>query len=408
MGRGQIESASFLIGLVITIAFIAVFILLLSGFFSNSSEKDFNVAKGTFDNITSFYKKCSDSSKISCICGSYDVYGARKMDYNLYLNKYLGKSHLILTEFGVLPGKDDIIEKSDILASAEFDSNLVCTFNYEGFKLTDTSLRVYDLNNAYSDQITIVKTDSKMCIVAFPGKIGEFRRNFAGCDAALDSDKFVLLDSADDAPSRQIANRLHEYLLSDVGRVDAFFSRDYDSRKEWFDSVYVQEKESLIAAKSFLVYIKVSPDMILASDITDKVIVHYLEGSSVSESFAKAIGAEFEALKGKYYYNSANESIPGTVPESYKFNTVVEYEANNATNPGIVYFACNEALPVCKENLQVPAVFIEVVDNDDGFSAYQGHEEVIAQAIDHAMLRYVRSGATQAVQPGSSDKSLFQ
>ena len=405
MGRGQIESASFLIGLVITIAFIAVFILFLSGFFSSGDEQKFNAAMGDFDSIASFYRKCSESPKTDCICGSYDVGSLRKQGYVLYLNKFLGKSNIILAEFGVLPGKDDLIEKDDMLANADFSEELVCTFNYEGFKLTDTSHRVYDLTNSYSDKVTVVKTDSRMCTVSFPDKLGDFRRNFAGCDAALDSDKLVLLDSSDDAYSRQIANKLQEYMLRDVGRVDAFFSREYDGRKEWFDSVYVQEKGGSIAAKSFLVYVRVSPNMILAPDITDKVIVHYLEGSSVSEFFAKAVGAGFEPLKGKYYYNSANESIPGTVPESYKLNINVEYEANNATNPGMVYLACNEDLPVCKENAQIPAAFIEIVDNDDGFSVYHGHEEVIAQAINRAVLGYVRSGA---VQEKPSDKRLFQ
>ena len=74
----------------------------------------------------------------------------------------------------------------------------------------------------------------------------------------------------------------------------------------------------------------------------------------------------------------------------------------------MVYLACNEDLPVCKENAQMPAVFIEIVDNDDGFSVYQGHEEVIAQAINRAVLGYVRQGTPQAVGQGSSDKSLFQ
>ncbi len=413
MKRGQTESYSFLIGMIITIAIIVVLILFFSGFFSGEKEQELSEAEHGLENITGFYKACLENPKTDCLCGSFDISRFRQIGYSLFLIKMLGKSNLVLTEFGDYPNPDGAIDPDVILAKSAFDEQLVCTFEYDGFKLTDVAQRFFDFNSQklllYTNgMVTVLKTDSKACIVDSQA-VEKIYGAFASCTAELPSDKVILLDAASDVASRRIDSLLFDGLVEDVGRVNDFHSGSYEDSAEWFESVYSNEKVTGLSNRAFLVYVKTSADAISANQgIKDRMVVHYLQGSAVSESFANAVGLSLAGLSGKVYYNSAEEIKVGTVPESYRFNTDVVYEANNATSPSIVYLACAEQLPVCKENLQVPAVFVEVIDANDGFSAYQGHEEIIAKSIKDGVLNFVRGRQVPASETPKSEGSLFQ
>lgn len=411
MKHGQVESYSFLIGLLITIAIVVVFIMFIVPFFSGEDEQKLSVAKSEFLNVSKFYKSCVSNTKTDCFCGSFDVGKIRQAGYSVYLSKMLGQSHLVLTEFGVLPDVDGLISKDSTVDKSSFNEQLVCTFGYDGSKFVDTNQRVYDLTGGRAaslmgDKVPVLKIGSKFCVYETSQDLNLdiLRRKFAGCNAVLDSSKLILLDSADDVASRQVANFLLKYLSEKVGRVDAFFTGKYEGRAEWFDKVYSDEGDGFLASRIFLVYVKTSAD---AFSSKDRIVIHYLK-DSVSDAFANAVGSELKTLEGKYYYNSVEEAKLGTVPESYRFNTEVVYEANDPANPDGAYLVCDkDELQICKEKLQIPAVFIEFVDANDGFSAYQGHEEILAETIRQGMLNYVMSPSVYGYVPKGSDQPLF-
>ncbi len=404
--RAATESYSFLIGLLVTVMFVAVFVIFLVSFLS-TDEQDLSRAKELLIDISSFYNGCLGVQKTGCVCGSFNVSGIRDAGYSLFLSRELGQSHLLLVEKGVTRDSDGLISKDDVLAKSSFDGHLVCTLGYDGFELEEFPSRVYDLTTSMNhlDEVTVLKVGSKACVLPDRYK-QDYERDFAGCYAELPSDKLLLLDSADDVASRQIANFLYPRLVKDVGRVDAFFMGDYDGRSEWFDSVYVKEKEKSLAGKIFFVHVRTSVDA--AKGSKDRFVVHYLQ-DSVSEPFARSVGLRLQVLEGSYYYNSVEKADVGTVPEKYMFNTGVVYEANNAANPDGLYLVCeNDELPICRENLQVPSVFVEIIDGDDGFSAYQGHEEILAETIKEGVLDYVKASPVLQSEPEASDESLFR
>ncbi|MFH0752801.1 MAG: hypothetical protein V1914_04380 [archaeon] len=403
--QASTESYSFLIGLVITVVIIAIFMPFIINLFSE--EQNLPYAQEVLLNISEFYRQCLATAKTDCICGSFNVYaGIRQERYSLFLSKMMGQSHLLLTNFGVSPDSGGLIDSDEVLAKYSFDEQLVCTFGYDGFELKEFPERYYELTNSYSDEVSIFKTGSDACVIAVSKPIEEYGREFANCYAELDSDKLILLDSGDDVASKQIANLLYPKLIKEVGRVDAFFMGDYDGRSEWFDSVYVKEKEDFLVGRIFLVHVRTSTDS--SKDSKDKFIVHYLQ-DTISGSFAESVGLRLQALSGKYYYNSVKEADITTVPEKYMFNTEVVYEANNVINPDGLYLVCeDDELQICKEKLQIPSVFVEIVDVDDGYSVYQGHEDILAEAIKEGVLSYVKKPAVFEPVQKSSDESLFQ
>lgn len=415
MKRGQVESYSFLIGILITVAIVAIFIMFLAGFFSGNDEKKLSDANGYFSNISSFYQKCAGLSKDNCYCGSFNVEGIGQAGYRLYLSKLLGESHLLLTKSDVTPDSDELISEDDVLNKKSFAEEMVCASRYEGPILKETTYRVYDLSKTLAalqkDKIiTVLKSNSRLCVyeTSFDLDSIKLKRDFSYCYAELDSDKVVLLDSASDASSLQIATYMYDDIPKTVGRVDAYFTGGYESKAAWFDSVYAHEKKEFLDSKAYLVHVKTSVDNTVGSDVSDKIIIHYLQDSVVGESFAKVLGTRLSFLNGRYYYNSVDMAKEGTVPVKYKFNIKVEYQANSLDNPGDVYLVCaNNDLQVCKEKLQLPAVFVEIVDAEDGFSVFQGHEQILAKSITEGILDFVKFPTIFEKAP-VSDQPLFR
>lgn len=409
MKQGTTVSLSFLIGIVITVMIVGVFVFFLAEFFAGADEQQIADAKEEFVNISKFYKRCVENSKDDCFCGSFSTTEFVELGYGLYLNKFLGQSNLLLTDSNAYPDSDGLISKDDIIEKASFDEELVCFAKYDGENIETVSQRVYGLiGQNINKPVNVLKIDSKLCVVFdLKSVLEKVKRDFASCSAVLDSDKLIMLDAESEGSSKQIATYLSGYLYDSVGRVDYFFADKYDDRAEWFDTVYDGD---FLADKLFFIHIGTSFDTSPASEeITDKIIIHYVEGSVVGEAFAKAVGLELKSLKGKYYYDSVVEVDIANILEKSMFNTEVVYEANNLENPNTVYLVCEtDELPICKENLQVPAIFIEIVNAEDGYSAYQNHEEILAKAIGVGVLNYVEAPAVYEYVPDTSDEPLFQ
>ena len=148
MARGQTESSSFLIGLIVTIAIIAVFIFAMSGFFSSSNGQKLTAAKLEFSNLSNFYRLCLENQRDNCICGSFNLSEITSKGYNVFLNKFSGQSNLILTEKGNTPDGDGLMAPEDIASQMPFKEDIVCTFDYTDSGIKDASQRVIDVSTA--------------------------------------------------------------------------------------------------------------------------------------------------------------------------------------------------------------------------------------------------------------------
>ena len=141
----------------------------------------------------------------------------------------------------------------------------------------------------------------------------------------------------------------------------------------------------------------------------DTIILYYLQGSVQSKILAEALEQSLRSLQGKvYFHNQQLQDTPDNTVYKLDFTLRLEpLDVEQAAKQGLflAQSTLEQSHPTFyKERLDIPAVFIDFVDNTNKFTLLDNHLLAFADALTLGFQRYLEQlpkSSAPKNEPGS-------
>ena len=394
---------------------------------SDDSQKTESAAEIAFSSFITSYDNCMLSASDNCLCDQFDASNLPS-GYSMRLEN-LATLKARIEIYSGKPTPEKIVVK---------DFNNFCLYKYDKssgkFSKEDAKEISFENGGNYdymvNNKIQIFRIDREtICLVSGTYESKDFdeaTRLYQKCslkEQAIEQ-KSGILDISDysgdyqkypdvlsnptikNEESSAIIEQLSNLLLENVGKVTRI-TEDLSSRQTRierrtnmfreaynnFDADKDGNKDGKISDNIYVVSIRSVQIKKEDSKITkDYFKIHYLKDSPKSKELAQKIGIKLQEANSKLISND-QELKTAEADERYRFDFQIIYEENSKENVGTVFLACMgdySDFIACKENVLIPAVFIDVVEvNGDGHYMFEGHKKTIARKIYEGVKDYL-------------------